>query len=249
MKILATVISICLTVFLWCGGCSREEPPSPPAKEIEVVKIIKRPAPEKAETEVKEAGDVKTAAVEEKALKAPETDIREKEAAMEEVAGYYIVRKGESLSAIAAREDVYGNSLKWPILYRLNVDELGKLKLGEALPDWELPEGVRLRIISPDEVRENLARRVQNVWVVNVVSSTGKGKIIPVTIRLINNGYPVYITRAKVKGKDWMRLRVGFFKNRTDADMEGKKIMSMLNLVDSWVTKAGKEELEEFGGY
>ena len=24
------------------------------------------------------------------------------------------------------------------------------------------------------------------------------------------------------KGKDWMRLRVGFFKNRTDLDKEGK---------------------------
>jgi hypothetical protein len=81
------------------------------------------------------------------------------------------------------------------------------------------------------------------------VSATTNTKIIPPAIRLINNGYPAYITRAKVKGKDWIRLRVGFFKSRTEADTEGKKIMAMLKIADSWVTKAGKKELEEFGGY
>lgn len=258
MKVSAATISICLTLFLWWGGCSREEPP--PVQKIKEVKPIKIPAPEKAETSVtdeeekaktgvKEGEEVKTAAVEEKALTMPETDAREKETAMKEVTGYYTVKSGDNLSAIAAREDVYGDPSKWPILYRLNTDELGKLKLGEIFPDRELPEGVRLKIISPDEVRENLKTRVHNLWAVNVLSATTNTKIIPPAIKLINNGYPAYITRAKVKGKDWIRLRVGFFKSRTEADTEGKKIMAMLKLADSWVTKAGKKELEEFGGY
>jgi hypothetical protein len=260
MKISATIISICLTIFLLCGGCSIEEPPPPPVKKIKVVKPIKRPAPENAKAtltdkeekpkaEAKEVEEVKTAAVEEKALKTPEADDREKETEKEEVTGYYIVKKGESLSGIAARKDVYGGSLKWPILYRANMDKLGKLQLGEDFADSELPEGVRLKIISPDEVKENLKRRIHNVWVVNVLSATTNREIISTTIRLIKNGYPVYITRAKVKGKDWMRLRVGFFKNKTKARTESKKIMTMLNLTDSWVTKVEKKELEEFGGY
>jgi len=204
---------------------------------------------EKAKTVMKEAEEVKTAAVEQKALTIPETDAKEKETAVEEVTGYYTVKKGDSLSGIAAREDVYGDSLKWPILYRLSMDELGKLKLGEILPDRELPEGVRLKTISPDEAKENLRTRLHNVWAVNVLSATTNGKIIPPAIRLINNGYPAYITRAKIKGKDWLRLRVGFFKNRAEADTEGKKIMAMLKLADSWVVKVGQKELEEFGGY
>jgi hypothetical protein len=204
---------------------------------------------EKAKTEAKDGGGVKTAAIEERALKTGETDAREKETASEEVIGYYIVRKGESLSGIAARENVYGDSLKWPILYRLNLDKLGKLRLAEDLPDRELPEGVRLKIVSPDEMRENLKDIGHNVWAVNVLSATSNGQIVPPAIRLIGNGYPVYITRVKLKGKDWMRLRVGFFKNRTDADKEGKKIMTILNLADSWITKVRKQELEEFGGY
>ena len=237
-----------------------EEPPPPPVKKIKVVKPIKRPAPEKAKTtltdkeerpktEAKEVERVKTAAVEEKALKTPEADDREKETAKEEMTGYYIVKKGESLSGVAARKDVYGDSLKWPILYRANMDKLGKLQLREDFTDSELPEGVRLKIISPDEVQENLKKRIHNMWVVHILSATTNREIIPVTIRLIKNGYPAYITRAKVKGKDWMRLRVGFFKNKIEADTQSKKIMTVLNLADSWVTKVEKKELEKFGGY
>jgi len=204
---------------------------------------------EKARTEAKEGGEVKIAAIEERALEMPETDAGEEETEMEKMIGFYIAKKGDSLSSIAAREDVYGDPLKWPILYRLNMDKLGKLQLGGSLPDGEVPEGLRLTILSPDEVTENLKRIAHNVWVVSVLSGTTDQEIIPAAIRLVRNGYPAYITRVKVKAKDWMRLRVGFFKNRTDADKEGKKIMSMLNLHDSWITKVGKQELEEFGGY
>jgi hypothetical protein len=260
MKLSATIIFICLTFFLCYGGCSREEPPPPPVQNVKVVKPIKRPAPEKAKasltdkerkatTEAKEGEAVKTAALAERALKTPETDERKKETAMEEVPGYYIVKQGDNLSRIATGEDVYEDSLKWPILYRLNMDKLGKLKLGEGFPDRELPEGIRLKISTPAEIRENLKRRPHNVWVVNVLSATTSGEIIPAAIRLVDNGYLVYITRAKVKGKDWMRLRVGFFKDRAESDTEAKKIMTMLNLVDSWASKIRKTEFEEFGGY
>ena len=260
MKISATIISICLTLFLLCVSCSREEPAPPPVQKTRIRKPIKMPPPEKAKTsiageekkaitEAEVGGEVKIAAIEERALEMPETDVGEEETEMEEMIGFYIAKKGDSLSSIAAREDVYGDPLKWPILYRLNMDKLGKLQLGEGLPDGEVPEGLRLTILSPNEVTENLKKIAHNVWVVSVLSSTTDQEIIPAAIRLIRNGYPAYITRAKVKGKDWMRLRVGFFKNRTDADKEGKKIMSMLNLHDSWISEVGKEELEEFGGY
>ena len=259
MKFSATIISICLTLFLWFGGCSREEPPPPPVKKHKIVMPIKRPVQKKAATslpskqekakeEAEEARKVKTAAVEEKAIRPPETEIIENKTVVEEVTGYYIIKKGDSLSSIAGRDDTYGDPLKWPILYRLNMDKLDSLQVGEDFLESELPEGVRLKIITPDEAKESLERRLHNVWVVNVLSATTNEKIIPAAIRLMKNGYPVYLTRAAVKGKDWMRLRVGFFKNKTDANTEGKKIMSLLNFGNSWVTKIAKE-LEEFGVY
>ncbi len=248
MKSSATIISICLTAFLLYAGCSREEPP--PVKSTKVVRPIKRPAPKKAEAlvtereekakdEAKGAGEVKTAAVEKQTLTPAE----------KKVAGYHIVKEGESLSGIASSEDVYRDPLKWSFLYRRNLDKLAKLPLGNLLPDSKLPEGLRLKIVSPDEVRQNLRARRNKLWVVNVVSTTTNERINPFAVNLITDGYLVYITRVKVKGRDWIRLRVGFFKDRTDADRQGERIMAMLNLTDSWVTKVDKEELEEFGGY
>ncbi|UCF56860.1 MAG: SPOR domain-containing protein, partial [Deltaproteobacteria bacterium] len=82
-----------------------------------------------------------------------------------------------------------------------------------------------------------------------VLSSPNKAEIIPAAIRLVKEGYPVYITRARVKGKDYMRLRVGFFEEKAEADTEGKKIMAMLNFPGTWTLKAGKQEFEDFGRY
>ena len=73
--------------------------------------------------------------------------------------------------------------------------------------------------------------------------------IIPMARRLIKQDYSVYISRTKIQEKQWIRLRVGFFQTKALADREGKKIMATLHLVDSWTTKIGKKEREEFGGY
>jgi hypothetical protein len=129
------------------------------------------------------------------------------------------------------------------------MDKIAELQLVEDFLDRELPEGLMLKVITPDQARENLKSNANKSWSVNVLSATARVDIIPSTIRLIRSGYPVYITSAKVKGKDWMRLRVGFFKNRTEADAERKKITALLNLDNSWITKVGQKELEEFGGY
>jgi len=259
MKIFATIIIICLTLFLLCVSCSREEPAPPPVQKTKIRKPITMPPPEKsktstsgeeekAKTEEKEGEEVKPAAIEEKSLKKPETEDREK-VTKNKIIGYYMAIRGESLSNIAARENVYGDPLKWPILYRHNMDKLDQLQLGQGLPDREVPEGLMLRMLLPNEIKENLKRIGDNVWVVSVLSSTTDREIAPAAIKLIRNGYSVYITPVKVKGKDWMRLRVGFFNNKTEAEKEGKKIMNLVNLRDAWITKAGKEELEEFGGY
>jgi hypothetical protein len=275
MKVSITMIAICLALFFLGPGCSQEE--QPPVQKTRVTKRIEMPAQEEVETPVtveeakpkpekteeekkeeteekgkeQEQEEVKTAAVEEKTQKPPQPEIKEKEAATEPEAGYYIVKKGDSLAGIAGKEDVYGDRLKWPVLYRFNMDRLGNFHAIEDFPYRELPAGVRkLKIVTSDEARKNLKRRTDNLWVVNVFSTTStRGRIVSSAARLIKNGYPVYITSARVKGKEWKRLRVGFFGNRSEAAKEAKKMMAILNLVDSWLAKIVKKEFEEFGGY
>jgi septal ring-binding cell division protein DamX len=65
----------------------------------------------------------------------------------------------------------------------------------------------------------------------------------------MKNGYRVYISSAVVKGKEWMRLRVGFFGNRSEASAAGKKITSLLEADGAWVDRLGEQEIKEFGGY
>lgn len=265
MQSRALTICVCLTLFLSFAGCSQDEEPLPPLQGTKVVKPIKKPAPlppEKAKTpptttvglkrpepEEKKTEKVKTAAVPAKGSEKPDIQAGKKEIPTKPELGYYVVKKGDSLASIARRTDVYGDALKWPILCRFNMDKLGKMQAREDFPDRNLPEGTRLKIITPDEKKENLKTRANNVWVVNVLSTPNKKEIIPATVKLVEKGYTAYITRTKVKGQDYMRLRVGFFGNKAEADAEGEKIKALLNLGEPWKTKADKEEIKDFGGY
>jgi len=126
---------------------------------------------------------------------------------------------------------------------------VGALDLADDLSAKKVPEGFRLKILSPSEKKSNLESQVNRKWVVNVLSATDETEMVPVAIRLIKNGYKVYIARAEIKGKEWMRLRVGFFDSLAAGNAEEEKIRSVANLGDLWVTEAGKEELEEFASY
>ncbi len=73
----------------------------------------KKTAPDKKDIhEARKPETTETAFVEEKPLKEQDADTSEKKIAPEKETGYYVVKKGESLSDIAKKEAVYGNGLK-----------------------------------------------------------------------------------------------------------------------------------------
>jgi hypothetical protein len=161
---------------------------------------------------------------------------------------YCLVQKGETLSKIAGREDVYGDPIKWPSLFRHNIDKLGQMEEVEDFEHQELPEGLELKFLTHGQVSENLKKLGQKLWVVNVMSEKTSKKISPPAITLMKSGYHTYITRVTVKGEKWIRIRVGFFEKRSEAVSEEKKIIEILNNEKAWAVKIGKGELEEFGG-
>jgi len=126
---------------------------------------------------------------------------------------------------------------------------LDGLARDETFPDAEIPAGIRLKIASSLEVQENLTKNPKDYWIINVLSAQEEEAIVPHAIKLIRSGYPAYITTADVNGKDWMRLRVGFYGQKEVADREGKKLMEILGFKDIWTTKVGDIERGEFGGY
>jgi hypothetical protein len=217
-------------------------PPRPePLEELKAENVPEEMAPE----------ETKIASREEEAPSPPPLPAEEQEEPREVKAedGHYTVRKGDSLFSIAGREDVYGDPLKWPSLFRLNMEHLDQLKVRKGFKTEDLPEGLDLRFFTAHEVEENLARLGPKFWVANVLSSRTPERILPPALKLMKNGYQVYIKKVEVKGEAWLRLRVGFFEDNSEAAAAGQKIMSLLNSPRPWIAKVGQEELEEFGGY
>ena len=261
MKAISWLLTVGMTLFLLASGCSREEQPPLPSEKPKVVKRIVRPEPKPPEVSEPVAEETLQALQPSSTEKTLETPGEEKEKippqdkpfevpkAVEEDPGHYIVKRGESLASIAGKEDVYGDPMKWTILYRHAEDQLAPLVTGGDFPDKLLPEGLRLKIVDLEERKKNLLERNGSNWAVNVQSAMTKTEIVPSAVSLVKEGYPVYLTRVRIKGKDWLRLRVGFFKTRAEADREGKKIMTLLKFDDLWVTKVGELEFTEFGGY
>ncbi len=157
------------------------------------------------------------------------------------------VGEGESLSAFAAREDTCGDPLKWPNLYRLNLQRLAMLRTWKDIKEKPLQSGMVLRYLPPVDKEEARSPIQVGPWVVTVRSWQTPGRLTAPAIKLIENGFHVYITRAEVKGKQWLRLRVGFYPNKSEAMEARNKISEIFGNDDSWIARAGKEELEEFG--
>jgi cell division septation protein DedD len=254
MKVAAALISI-LVIFVIIGtGCSSEETTSSSEKPAAVRMPIKMPVQEKAEvvTTAQSTSPEPVVKKESKEIvatggeKKPE---KKSEGLKQEEKGYYITEKGDSLSKIAGRKDIYGDRLKWPIIYRLNMKELDEIAKDADFPKREISAGTRLKIISQADARENLKKRAKDYWIVNVISLPEEASIVPYAVKLIRNGYPAYITRFDIKGKEWMRLRVGFFGQREEAEENGRKLMELVNISDVWTTKVGDMERGEFGGY
>ena len=161
--------------------------------------------------------------------------------------GVYIAKGDESLLNISAREDVYGDPLKWVLLFRFNREAFGKIGIDDALPEKIVPAETKLKVVSPEDTKSISGTGTH--WVVNVLSFREGENIVTDIVRLVENGFAAYITKANIKGQDYVRLRVGFFNEKTEAENEGKKIMALLNTSDFWITKADEAEFKEYGGY
>ncbi|HJX34488.1 MAG TPA: hypothetical protein VJ373_04860 [Desulfatiglandales bacterium] len=254
MKVTSTLISIWVIFILIGTGCSGEEPSSSPEEKVVVRRHIEAVSQENAETVTSNHGvspEPASGKEAREAVEAVEEKGREKKKEDQggTEKGYYITENGDSLSKIAGRKDVYGERLKWPIIYRLNMEALDGFAKDVTFPNAEIPAGIRLKIVSSLEVQENLTKSPKDYWIINVISAREEEVIVPHTIKLIRSGYPVYITTADINGKEWMRLRVGFYGQKEGADREGKKLMEILGFTDIWTTKVGDIERGEFGGY
>ncbi len=202
------VAVFCIAVLLFFGAaCSKEEQEKVQTPRVVIpitnhVRVIPQVALA-SESINNEPGETPTSVTETVSLEDEERqpdspsliETPEEQEIIKEEDGYYKVQKGDSLSTVAGSEDVYGNTLMWPSLFRLNMDRLGGMKVVEAFDlKWsslfrlntdrsngvnvlenfeaeELPEGLNLKFITEKDAKENLAEVAQKIWVVSVISS------------------------------------------------------------------------------
>jgi nucleoid-associated protein YgaU len=163
---------------------------------------------------------------------------------------FYRVGRNDSLLEIAGRKEVYGDVLKWPSLYRLNRGALEKMKVTESVPVEKLPEGLRLRYVSRDEASERLAEVEDKLWVVDVASARSMNGVVPPAILLLRKGYQAYLTKTQLAGEEWIRLRVGFYKDILEAMKVSDEVKAMLSLSETPMpTKIDRMEWERFAVY
>ena len=260
MKFVFALIAGCLGFgFVW-AGCSEKEsetPPTPPAVTLRFT--IQRPIPKAMETPLEAPQPyfppqmVKKIEIPKKTppspppkpnipVKLPASPLPKTEKR------FYFVKKGENLLTIAAHQNVYGDPLKWPALLHSNFDQLVYMPPQKGFAEQELPKGIKLKILTPADIKENGEKRRPYVWVVNVASLNASRPLDPLAYKLIHKGYCVYISRANVKGADWYRLRVGFFQDQASAKAAMAEIMTLVKFDDMWLTKINPTEFNEYAG-
>jgi len=163
---------------------------------------------------------------------------------------FYKVRKNDSLSDIAGRQEVYGDALKWPSLFRLNRSALEKMRVTESFPVEKLPEGLRLKYVSRDEAATRLAEVADKLWVLDVASAKSMNGVVPSAILLMRKGYHAYLTRSQLAGEEWIRLRGGFYRDILEALKVSDEVKALLNLAETPMpVKIERKELERFAAY
>ena len=253
-RTMAVAAFTCAAVFLW-AGCSNDESGPP----VEPAPVVKYKMPERRATlsvprpeAVSEDADSRREPA--PGQEAPTAETASSEAdtltkvAGEDPKGRYTVRAGDSLAGIAGREHVYGDPLKWPDLFRKNLELLSGMPEAADFQDWELPVGLTLFYAAEEESSVGRAESAGDRWVVSVISSKTPEKICVPAVRLMKAGYRVYISTATVRGSEWLRLRVGFFKTRAAALEQQGNIASLVHVDDTWIARVDDNERARYGG-
>ncbi|MFH1123350.1 MAG: tetratricopeptide repeat protein [Pseudomonadota bacterium] len=160
------------------------------------------------------------------------------------------VHEGDTLLKIAGRDDVYGDALKWPAIYHLNMDVLGGMTVSKSFLNAKLREGLRLKYVTAQGASHHLNAIGNKLWVVDVASARSLDELVESAVLLMKNGYHVYLTKHPLAGEEWIRLRIGFFEGLSEALAAGQEVRSLLGLPKApWIVKVSREELQTYGGY
>lgn len=102
--------------------------------------------------------------------------------------------------------------------------------------------------IKEEVVRKEKVVRKEN-WILQVASVKTEEQAMVYKERLMARGFPAYSIRARVNGDNWIRVRVGFFADKGEAQRAGEEIKRKVIFEGrQWITKASPKEMEQIVG-
>lgn len=80
-------------------------------------------------------------------------------------------------------------------------------------------------------------------WAVHVASYASKEEALAMVKKLKQNKYKAYMTEFSLSGKQWYRVRVGFYASYREAKAAGQKISGRYSISSVWPVKPKKNEI------
>jgi cellulose synthase (UDP-forming) len=86
-------------------------------------------------------------------------------------------------------------------------------------------------------------------WIVQVAAVRTQKEAMVYKEKLMASGFPAYSGSAMVKEEEWIRVRVGFFKNKDEAQKAGEEIRKKCYFKGQyWITRVSQKEMEDLVG-
>ena len=94
-----------------------------------------------------------------------------------------------------------------------------------------------------------MAAMADKLWVVDVASAKSMSAVVPSAVLLMRKGYRAYVTKSRLAGEEWIRLRIGFYENILEAMKVSEEVKALLNMSETPMPiKLDTKEFERFAG-
>lgn len=81
-------------------------------------------------------------------------------------------------------------------------------------------------------------------WIVQVAAVRTQKEAMAYKEKLMASGFPAYSGSAMVKEEEWIRIRVGFFRNKDEAEKAGEEIRKKFNYEGHyWIVRVPASEM------
>ena len=85
---------------------------------------------------------------------------------------------------------------------------------------------------------------VPRLWAINALSTQDRDKLRRTMDALVQIPHTVYAYKANIKGQEWYRIRIGFFKTRQEAERVGSELAREHKLPTPWILRPKSEEIK-----